>query len=424
MEDAPEPRQLRPWLPLAGFSTVLVAAIAFVPLLGGGSAATAGAACPATFGLRETRDMPVLSGPAQRMVPDGPSGAVICRYQPADLGGRAAGFVGSRPLADVPSYAARLNRVAPMRERAYVCMFVNVPPIDLVLFRYPGGAVHGVWVDHGCKVMGNGRRIARVGDDLLTPLDAPFPKTSRPLAVPSPMRSVPALPPPRPTPTSTPSALTPVQMKAIGCAPDRQPVRDVHPSPAARAATDETWGRIESWLRAHAPVTYATLRPPANATAIGAAQARLGTTFPDDLVASLLRHDGVTTSRAYSDLLPYMYSPLPVAAITSTWKMLCGITRTMHDTSGMWWHGRLVPIAEDGTGVTLVTDPTAGGRVGVADDENGLEFDSPNAWPSYLAALQATAHALETNTPIRGWAPAVEAGGLTWQLVKAPTRRS
>ena len=63
--------------------------------------------------------------------------------------------------------------------------------------------------------------------------------------------------------------------------------------------------------------------------------------------------------------------------------MLCGVTRTLHDTSGPWWHGRLVPIADDGTGVTLVTDPTAGGRVGVADDENGLEFGFPSAWPSW-----------------------------------------
>ncbi len=77
-------------------------------------------------------------------------------------------------------------------------------------------------------------------------------------------------------------------------------------------------------------------------------------------------------------------------------------------------------MGDDGTGVTLVADRA--GRIGVADDENGLEFGADVAWPSYLSLLTATAHALESGTPVRGWAPRIESGGLTWSLTKIPTK--
>ncbi|MFD7097328.1 SMI1/KNR4 family protein [Streptomyces xanthophaeus] len=54
----------------------------------------------------------------------------------------------------------------------------------------------------------------------------------------------------------------------------------------------DSWSRIDAWLREHAPRTFATLGPPAGPEEIAAAEEELGVTFPPDLVASLLRHNG------------------------------------------------------------------------------------------------------------------------------------
>jgi len=242
-------------------------------------------------------------------------------------------------------------------------------------------------------------------------LDAQFPSTPRPRPDPVPVT---------PTRQPRPAPLTRAQLKTIGCAPDRRPAPPVRPDPAVRAATDAAWSRIESWLKVHAPVSYASLRPPASPSDIQSAEAAMGQTFPDDVVSSLLRHDGVGSAR-YPFGVPYMFSPLPATRMVGTWKMLCGIVRTMADLSGTWWHGRLTPIGEDGTGVTLVADPAAHGKVGQADDESGLEFDADTSWPSYLALLKATAHGLETGAAVRGWIPEVQSGGLDWKPAHPPT---
>ncbi|MFE3288079.1 SMI1/KNR4 family protein, partial [Streptomyces sp. NPDC059233] len=54
----------------------------------------------------------------------------------------------------------------------------------------------------------------------------------------------------------------------------------------------DSWDRIDEWLRENAPRTFATLGPPARREEIAAAEEELGVTFPPDLVASLLRHNG------------------------------------------------------------------------------------------------------------------------------------
>ncbi|MCK8676410.1 SMI1/KNR4 family protein [Streptomyces lichenis] len=59
-----------------------------------------------------------------------------------------------------------------------------------------------------------------------------------------------------------------------------------------REQVQDSWDRIDEWLRENAPRTFATLGPPAGEEETAAAEEELGVTFPPDLVASLLRHDG------------------------------------------------------------------------------------------------------------------------------------
>ncbi|MGV9878438.1 hypothetical protein [Streptomyces sp. NPDC003006] len=63
----------------------------------------------------------------------------------------------------------------------------------------------------------------------------------------------------------------------------------------------ESWTRIETWLAWHAPRTFAALEPPAERSAIAAAEQVIGRPLPDALTESLLRHNGTGD---YNLLLP------------------------------------------------------------------------------------------------------------------------
>ncbi len=77
----------------------------------------------------------------------------------------------------------------------------------------------------------------------------------------------------------------------------------------------DSWGVIEEWIARHAPKSAGLLGDPASD--IPAAEDALEITFPDDLRASLRRHDGL---RTWANILPGA-SPLPVAKIVETWRM-------------------------------------------------------------------------------------------------------
>src|SRR5215470_12736015 len=64
----------------------------------------------------------------------------------------------------------------------------------------------------------------------------------------------------------------------------------------------DAWLRIERWLAAKAPDTLASLQAGADSAKVADAQRRLGLRFPDDLVASLQRHDGCEWSRGHFTL--------------------------------------------------------------------------------------------------------------------------
>lgn len=97
---------------------------------------------------------------------------------------------------------------------------------------------------------------------------------------------------PRPTPTPQPP--TNADKRATGCLPARRAPIVRTPRAAVTTEVNATWRRIERWLARHAPATYKSLRPPATPLAIARAEAGMGARLPDDLRASLLRHDGAS----------------------------------------------------------------------------------------------------------------------------------
>ncbi|MFC9397488.1 SMI1/KNR4 family protein [Streptomyces sp. NPDC057027] len=156
----------------------------------------------------------------------------------------------------------------------------------------------------------------------------------------------------------------------------------------------DSWTRIDAWLREHAPRTFATLRPPAGDEEIAAAQQELGVTFPPDLVASLLRHNGALEG--------------PEAFCFSTGDRLLGVSGILGDTGfmrgidqgfdgeteGYWLHDYVKFGSYDVTSDGLLMDCRTGrdsfGAIGRFFDETGTSFGQADSLGEYLAELAGT----------------------------------
>lgn len=222
--------------------------------------------------------------------------------------------------------------------------------------------------------------------------------------------SVAALPTPTPMQAPMPTQLvqTPEpEMESIGCHPRRRPPVIRRPARRVTARVDAAWTRLDRWLARHAPRTYQELNPPAKPRDIADAEARMGVRFPDDLKASLLRHDGAKFGKGS---FFFVYRLTPVDEIVNDWKISCEVAEDAApsgskepkgyvDPEGFWWHGSAIPFAMDGGGDNLVLDGK--GRVGHFFHEEGLTFEGSWAWPSYLDFLEDVADALESGEPLR-----------------------
>lgn len=125
---------------------------------------------------------------------------------------------------------------------------------------------------------------------------------------------------------------------------------------------EAAWERIETWLAAHAPVTFDALAPPADPAAIAAAEQAIDPSFPEPLRRSLLRHDGTTGHRTL--VLPN-YRLLSAAEIADRW-----LTGIEDESPAPWWD-------ENGAGDT--ENPDSG--LGVAPAVDTLRRRLPRGLP-------------------------------------------
>jgi cell wall assembly regulator SMI1 len=191
-------------------------------------------------------------------------------------------------------------------------------------------------------------------------------------------------------------------------------------SPGVTRAVNRQWRRIETWLKANAPKSYSTLGKPGKAGTIAVAEAQMGLRFPDDLRASLLRHDGAASSKdawAFGFLGNWNQG---VRGIRDTWRGLCEIDGDENgdesDPRAEWWDGRMIPFGADGSGNHLVIDSVVG-DVGDTDHEGSMSF-TPGAIRigSYYELLKETANALETGRSIGYWRAEAVDGELEWNI--------
>ncbi|MBT2228961.1 SMI1/KNR4 family protein [Nonomuraea sp. NEAU-A123] len=191
------------------------------------------------------------------------------------------------------------------------------------------------------------------------------------------------------------------------CSPAPRPVTVRPLDPKVRRAVDRQWRRIERWLKAEAPKTYATLGRPGRARTIAVAESQMGIDFPDSLRASLLRHNG---AKGFG--LGYG-AQLSTRQIRDAWRLMCREDPTnLEADPGPEFSGVLIPFQDrydEGYGLI---DSEVGSLSWDVAQEGML---STSALPSYGALLRATADALEQGGTVDGTRPRVVRGTLRWE---------
>ncbi|MCF6475468.1 hypothetical protein FAF44_45005 [Nonomuraea sp. MG754425] len=207
------------------------------------------------------------------------------------------------------------------------------------------------------------------------------------------------------TPTSTlTSTQAPAAVPDSRCSPEPRPVTVRPVDPKVRRAVNRQWRRVERWLKANAPRTYRTLGAPGRARTIAIAESQMGVDFPDDLRASLLRHNGSRGPDAFGfGFWPGGAANLGTRDIRDAWRASCSGERTGAE--------RLIPFLRQARPGAYAVVDSAGGAVGWDDQDSAT---APGA-ASYYALMRTVADALERGTPVGDRRPAVERGVLRWR---------
>lgn len=118
------------------------------------------------------------------------------------------------------------------------------------------------------------------------------------------------------------------------------------------------WEHIEKWLLKQTPEAESWLNPPATPEEIQEAETTLGITFPEDVKASYLRHNGQSQDAPY---LLYGWEWLSLERICSEWsiwkELLDAGTFAGSENNGAdqrvlkdWWHSAWIPLTYSGSG--------------------------------------------------------------------------
>ncbi|MFG2652426.1 SMI1/KNR4 family protein [Streptomyces sp. NPDC048436] len=159
---------------------------------------------------------------------------------------------------------------------------------------------------------------------------------------------------------------------------------------------EDSWLRIENWLCEFAPAAYASLPPAAGSDAVRVAERQCGLVFPEDLVASLRRHDG-----AGECLLPGNYRLFAAAEIAKDYVWWIGSQQRDVPDELRYWRSSWLPLAGDGAGDSLFVEMATGdqhGRIGAHAHGDGGRFDDRPQYTSLQALLSWAAQALSVGS--------------------------
>jgi cell wall assembly regulator SMI1 len=213
-----------------------------------------------------------------------------------------------------------------------------------------------------------------------------------------------------------------MRTKSLPSADERR--SDVTPYMTMSGEIEQSWARVTRWLAAHAPASYATLRPPAAPTEIESCERELGMTLPADLKWLLLTSNGAAdfdadgTCCRGAAFMPGNHRLLPSAEIASQSQSLIEIAAGLGDHMiGWWWHPQWVLFAMHIAANGLAIDQRPGhgqGSVGQFMHEDHTSFDMA---PSLGAFIAKMADSLDNGTDFLYYRPTVEDGCLDWHVV-------
>lgn len=176
---------------------------------------------------------------------------------------------------------------------------------------------------------------------------------------------------------------------------------------AARQVT-AAWQRVETWLREHAPVSFASLQEGASSEEIDSAERELGVKIPSDLKALWHLHRGVQSSSGAA-FLPDNAKLMTIGEVIE----LHQYWGQVYDFGDGLWDHRWIPVCtlgehswsnglylDAGTGEVWSWDEFANRRV---------EFESLTTF------LEEMADALEAPSPAGPAKPGVVDGALVWR---------
>ncbi|MEU2424013.1 SMI1/KNR4 family protein [Streptomyces sp. NPDC007851] len=185
------------------------------------------------------------------------------------------------------------------------------------------------------------------------------------------------------------------------------------------ALVEDSWDRIDSWLREHTPRTFASLGPPAADDEIRAAQEELNVTFPPDLVASLRRHDG---ARGGEEAFRFMTHDrlLGLQEIVEASRFMRSVAADLDEEEAeSYWHPAYLKfgsygVTADGLAIDCRPGRDSYGVIGRFFDETGTDFGRADSLGAYLAEL---ADQLESG---KGRSAVAFNGRLIWESAHAP----
>lgn len=191
----------------------------------------------------------------------------------------------------------------------------------------------------------------------------------------------------------------------------------------------DEWARIISWCQERAPVTAASLNPPAQAEKVARAESATGRQWPSDLRTWFLLHNGSDQGRAFPQVIPG-YRPVNLAELEQEWTSLCRIwapttaavggddlLAAPAGTTAFTFLESYIPIAANDSSEYVVIDTRSGDEMGCVVEFIGEDTDQGSmCWPSLAAMIKDVADALDSDNPCRGWVPIVVNGYLDWDF--------
>ncbi|MEV6007811.1 SMI1/KNR4 family protein [Streptomyces sp. NPDC051976] len=164
-----------------------------------------------------------------------------------------------------------------------------------------------------------------------------------------------------------------------------------------------TWSRIHRVLQEHAPVTAASLRPPATTAAVAEAERAMMLEVPADVGEWLLLVDGAVPASGAGVLLPPLFVPVGLQRMVELRRMKLEIYGGQDGEQGFAGESRqefssaFFPVGDDTTGDLLVVDTRPGGAQGCVMSWSKSEgiYGAP-IWANTGQMWEDVADALET----------------------------